>query len=399
MSVIGTPRTQGLVTRVINILMRPKVEWEIVATESATTQGLFMGYAAILAAIPAVAQIIHGLMPLCFLGVCYTPNPIFVVISGVLYYVGSLGAVFVVGLIIDALAPSFGAVKNPEQAMKVTVYSWTAAWLAGVFIIVPWFGWLLSLSGFYSLYLLYTGLPVLMKSPPDKTLAYTAVSVVCGVVVAIIVGAVVGAVSTMGQIGGAATTPGGLSGTLHVGNSSVDLNRLQQGVQQIQQQAQAAQQQANGQTPVVTVTPVDVNKMKALLPDTVAGAPRTELSSTSAAGSTLSTAEGTYANADNSVHVTVSITDMGAAQGLVALAGAMNVQKDDETANGYDRVTTVNGQMTTEQYDNPSKSGEYSVVVGNRFEVKAQGSGVPIDTLKSAVNAVGLDRVAALVHG
>src|ERR1700679_1703987 len=125
MSVVETPKTQGLFARAINILLRPRAEWNVIAPERATTQGLILGYAAILAAIPAIAQAVHGLMPRCFFTVCYTPNPVFAVVSAVLYYVLSLVSVFLIGLIIDALAPSFGAEKDPVQAMKVAVYSWT----------------------------------------------------------------------------------------------------------------------------------------------------------------------------------------------------------------------------------------------------------------------------------
>ena len=85
--------------------------------------------------------------------------------------------------------------------------------------------------------------------------------------------------------------------------------------------------------------------------------------------------------------------------GLTAFAGAMNVQEDKETATGYDKTQTINGQIVHEQYDNGSKSGEYSIIIANRFNVEADGSGVPIETLKAAVAAVGPDRLAALAHG
>ena len=404
MSVLGTPRTAGLVSRLTNILMRPVAEWQVIALEQTSVQGLFLGYAAILAAIPALAQVVHGLMPHCFFVACWTPNPVFVVVGAVVSYVASLASVFVIGIIIDALAPSFGGQKSQDQAMKVAVYSWTAAWVAGIFNILPWIGWLLILIGsLYSLYLLYTGLPALMKAPADKSLGYTAVVVLLAIVVAIIVSLVVAPIAAIGMIGGAATSPGGLSGTVQVGNGSVDLSKLQQSVQQLQQQVQSAQPGATGApgaagaAPAGKIVAVDADKLKALLPDSIGGAPRTELTTNNAGGSALSDAEAVYSNAD--VHVTLTITDLGAASPLMAFAGAMNVQHDEETATGYDRVQTVNGQLTTEKYDNQSKSGEYSVVVANRFSIDASGSGVPIDTLKGAVASVGPDRVAGLAHG
>jgi hypothetical protein len=395
MTVLGTPRSVGLVPRVMNILLRPKAEWEQIATEPATTQGLFLGYAAILAAIPAIAQVIHGLLPMCLFGACIVPNPLFVVVGAVVYYVVSLIGVFIIGLIIDALAPSFGGEKNPVQAMKVAVYSWTAAWLAGVFVVVPWFGWLLGLSGLYSLYLLYAGLPVLMKSPADKALGYTAVVVVLGIVVSIIVSAVTVPITAMGALSSMASNN---AITVHTSDgTNVNLGQLQQGLQQMAQQAQAQSGQpgAPGQPPANFVA-VGADKLKAVLPDNIGGAPRTELTSTSTGVGALSNAEATYSNAD--IHVTLTVTDLGAASPLAALASAAGVQHDEQTATGYERTETINGQLTTEKYDTASKSGEFSIVVGNRFSIDASGSGVPIDVLKGAVNAAA-PQVAALAHG
>ena len=74
------------------------------------------------------------------------------------------------GLIIDALAPRSEAIKA-IQALKPPRNSRTAR-LSVIFLIIP--ARLLT-CGIYSLYLLYLGLPVLMNSPPDKSLVYTIV--------------------------------------------------------------------------------------------------------------------------------------------------------------------------------------------------------------------------------
>jgi hypothetical protein len=50
----------------------------------------------------------------------------------VVVYVLSLVGVFVVAYIIDFLAGTFGARKSPDNAMRVSAYSPTAAWVAGV---------------------------------------------------------------------------------------------------------------------------------------------------------------------------------------------------------------------------------------------------------------------------
>lgn len=204
MTVAEGPKAAGLVERVQNILLRPKAEWDVIDAEPASVQSLFVGYACLLAAIPAVAGMIGGLFPVCVLGVCVHLNPIFVVVGAIVNYAVSLVGVYVIGLVIDALAPSFGGERNQLQAMKVAVYSFTASWLAGVFVIFPPLV-ILSILGLYSLYLLYVGLPKLMKAPQDKALGYTAVSILLGLVVFLIAGAIGAAVRNFGAAAPAVT--------------------------------------------------------------------------------------------------------------------------------------------------------------------------------------------------
>lgn len=397
MSVVEAPRSQGLIARITNIILHPRAEWDVIAAEHATTPGLILGYAALLAAIPAIARVISGLMPHCLIGVCYTPNPVFVVIGAVVYYALSVGGTFVVGLIIDMLATSFGGEKSPVQAMKVAVYSWTAAWLSGIFLVIPWVGGLLTLVGLYSLFLLYLGLKQVMRSPEDKAVIYTVVVVVLAIIVFVIAGALTAPFALMGAMsgGGTLSAPGQVSGALRIPGASVDLGKLQAATQQAEQQLRKSQQAgANGK-----INATDPNVLKNLLPDNVAGAPRTEISAVTAgaAGMGGSDAEATYQNGD--AHITLKVTDIAAAGGLAALAGAVNVQEDKETATGYEKVNTINGRLTTEEYDNQSKSGKYSVMVASRFVISADGSGVTMDQLKAAVAAVGPDRLEALPHG
>src|SRR3546814_14980805 len=86
---------------------------------------------------------------------------------------------YVVALIINALAPTFGGRKDQLQAVKVIGYAWTAAWVAGIAPIVPWLGWLVVLAGgIYSIYLLYLGLPHTMKCPPETAAGHPVVTAI-----------------------------------------------------------------------------------------------------------------------------------------------------------------------------------------------------------------------------
>ena len=180
----------SLVDRVKGILLAPRREWPEIEAEPATTGSIYASYVVPLAAIPAIAGFIGtSLVGGSVMGVSFRV-PIATGLTGaVVRYVLSLVAVYVLALIIDALAPTYGGTKNSTQALKVAAYSCTASWVAGIFMLIPSLS-VLGLLGLYSLYLLYLGLPALMRSPQEKSAGYTVVVVVCAIVLFVIIGAI-----------------------------------------------------------------------------------------------------------------------------------------------------------------------------------------------------------------
>ncbi len=391
-TVEGVGRT-GLVARAINILTKPGSEWDVVAAEPATVPGL-MTYAAILALIPLIFTVLSRAL---FASLLY--HSIFgigaliggFIIAGVGFSL-SLGLVFVVSLIISALAPSFDAKADGVQALKVAVYANTAGWVAGVVAWIPVLGWLIGfLALCYGLYLLYLGLAKVMKPPAEKAVGYTLVVILIDIVLYGIVAWIGFMVAAAVMIGAAA---GGAATLAHVANHDTDLAKIEAASQQLQAAAKSGQD-ANGKP----IAAIDPQQLKAFLPDTIAGLPRTEISAESAgtAGIGASDAEATYTVGDK--RITLKVVDLAAVGGIAAMASAMHVESDKETATGYDKESTVGGRWTTERYDNQGKDGEYSILVGNRFEIDADGSGITMDDLKGAVAAVGPDRLEGLAHG
>ena len=179
----------NLVDRAKRILRSPRTEWEVIDNEPTTPAQLFTGYAMPLAAIGPIAQIIGYsvfgvLVP--FAGHYRVPIGS-AITSALVTYVLALAGTYVLGLIIDALAPTFSGQRSQIQALKVAVYSSTASWLAAIFHLIPGLR-VLTILGLYSLYLLYLGLPVLMKSPRDKAVGYTAVVIVAAIVLFMLTG-------------------------------------------------------------------------------------------------------------------------------------------------------------------------------------------------------------------
>jgi len=186
-----------LVERVRDILLYPKNTWIKVKEESVSFGQVLTNYAVPLTAIPAI----FGLLGFTIVGINLGVGNIVYRISvrvaflwAIIYYVLTLIGFYLEGIVINALAPSFSSQQNAVNAFKLAVYSSTPAFVAGILNLVPQLRILSFLLSLYGIYLLYLGLPVMMKTPRDKTIGYLIVTVVVVIVIYLIVGALAGSV-------------------------------------------------------------------------------------------------------------------------------------------------------------------------------------------------------------
>ncbi len=144
------------------------------------------------------------------------------------------------------------------------------------------------------------------------------------------------------------------------------------------------------------VETVDFKELKALLPESLPGMKRTNATGekTAAMGMQISNAEGSY-SADNGGSMTVKITDIGSMTGLAGMAvyAWATVAVDRESDTGYEKTSTIGGYKSHEKYDNSSKSGEVSVLVGDRFVVEVNGNNVAMDAIKGTIGKVDLGKL------
>lgn len=389
MESVGSGAPTGLAERVKGILLTPKTEWPVIDAEPSSIGDIYRGYVVPLAAVPAVCAALGGVLwGHSLLGITYRPSIASALVGAVTSFLLTLIGVYLLALVIDALAPTFAATRDRTRAFKLAAYSGTAAWVAGLFQLVPGLGWL-SILGIYGLYLLYIGLPVLMRAPQDKAMPYTAATILAAIVLSIVVGLLTAPLVAL--VSGPATIAdsGSVSGNLTVpGVGSVDLGKLEQAGKQMEAAAKKAE--AGG---TVALAPA---ALQALLPDGIDAFRREEVSSSgaSAGGMGGSQAEAIYRNGAS--NITLGITDMGAAGALAALGTALNVQSNKETAEGYEKVNQIDGRMVSEEWNASDRQGKYSVLVGNRFMVAAEGDGVDVAELRKSVEAVGFARLEAL---
>jgi len=192
----GSSPPKGLVERVAGILTSPKNEWGVIEGEASNVQSIYTSYVMILAAIPPVALLLgQQLIGISFGGITVKPSIGYSVVSAILQYGLSLAAVYILALVIDALAPTFKGQKSLLNAFKVAAYSMTPGWLAGILFIVPILGLLSFIGAIYGFYLLYLGLPRLMKVKEDQALGYVGVSIFVNFLVMVIAFVIVRAIS------------------------------------------------------------------------------------------------------------------------------------------------------------------------------------------------------------
>lgn len=401
----------NLVQRVQDILLRPTTTWPAIEQEPGDVASIYTRYVLILAAIPALA----GFIGMTLIGVGGFGMHIRIpVVSGltnmVVSYALSLVMVFVVALIVDALAPSFKGQKNQLNALKLVAYGSTASFVGGIFGLIPSLSVLGLLAALYSIYLVYTGLPVLMKCPPEKAAAYTAVVVVCGIVAGIVIGAVSAAVTPSRGFGRmhaerdvTITTPKG-----EVTLDTTKLDEMAKRMEEAGKRMEAAQKSGDsaaagkamsemvGAMAGATGEALPPQELKALLPESLGSLRRDsiEAQSNQAMGVAGSSAKARYV--DGGQRVQLSITDLGGMAGIAALAGWAGTTLDKETDTAIERVYKQGQRTVREKYRKDGSQGEVTVLLANGVVVEADGRKVDAATLKSIVEGLDLAKLESM---
>lgn len=432
----------GILARIKGILLSPSTEWPLIAVEPTTAGSIYMGYVLPLALIGVVAGFLGSILigvSVPFIGAVKT-GVVVGLFTAVIKLIFAFVGVWLLAWLVDVLAPSFGGQRDSLRSLKVAAYSYTPAWVAGIFYIIPVLGLVAALAGLYGLYLLYLGLPVLMRCPQEKSVGYTVVVVLCAIVIAFVLGLLsacaIGALSFLGfgamgkftshseSAPDTAVVAGALSSMFggksdadraRVGSALDKLARMGEDAERAEKSARASgaadpRAAAGSAVDMGTalnavgqimsggkdVHPVDFHLLKEMLPERIGAMRRTEASGQSgeAMGMKGSSATARYEGGDGSLQI--EIADLGSLSGLAGLAGKFDPNLEKETDTGYERTKRVDGQLVHERYDRRARSGEVSVFLNNRFSVTVNGSGVDAGTLTAALKEVDLSKLATM---
>ncbi|MCC3244065.1 YIP1 family protein [Methylocystis sp. WRRC1] len=164
----------SLISRIKGLILTPRKEWDEIDAEDRSIVDLYRNYIAILAAFPPFASFLgawlfgsHGLHPTFAAGL----------FRAVIQYALSLPALFLVAFVISMAAPHFDGKSDDKRALALAAYSYTPAWLASLFGLVPGLRWL-DVLGFYGIYVFSLGLSRMMRVPKENLDVFTLVALV-----------------------------------------------------------------------------------------------------------------------------------------------------------------------------------------------------------------------------
>lgn len=404
----------NLVQRVKDILLTPKTTWPQIDQEPADVKSLYTSYIVFLAAIPAIASFIGlSLFGIGAFGVNYRVPVMSGLTRMIVGYVLSLGIVFVLALVVDALAPTFGGRKNQVSALKLVAYGTTASFVGGIFGLLPSLSILGIVAAVYSIYLIYLGLPVVMKCPPEKAGGYTAAVVVCGVVAGVLLATISAAVmpthGPMGSMGSMGSADGDITISTPGGKVSIDTARMEEMARKMEEagkRMEAAQKSGDSEAAGKAMgemlgalgggAAIPAQDLKALLPATLAGMPREsfEVQSGQAMGLGGSGARATYA-ADGR-RVDFKITDMGGMGAFAAVAGFAQVSSESENDTKTEKTYKRGNRTVHEEAHKDGSRAEVAVFLGNGVMVEASGEHMDLQALHKALDEANLGKIESI---
>lgn len=171
------------------------------------------------------------------------------------------------------------------------------------------------------------------------------------------------------------------------GGQSVDIEKLEAATASLDAAAKAMKSKQG------KVKTLSADALRGYLPAAAVGLARGKITVEAEEDNDLSgpTVRGHYAGKAGAMDLSVS--DLGAAGALAALAGAFNVESAPRSDGRIERVGKVDGRMTAESWDPATGKGEYSVLIAERFMVHVEGEGLALKDIKAAADAVGLARL------
>lgn len=174
-------------THTVGLLTHPDREWEAIRNESESVGKLYLGHVLILALVPALAGF-YGSTQVGWQigdGQVIRLTATSALQLSVLFYGAMLAGIYILGRFIDFFAATYEVKDSTPRGITLAAYTATPVFLIGIIAAYPniWVNMIAGLIAVsYAVYLLYEGLPILMKIPEDRGFMFASAVLTVGLV-------------------------------------------------------------------------------------------------------------------------------------------------------------------------------------------------------------------------
>jgi hypothetical protein len=176
-----------ILKHVWGLFVNPKREWEAIRDDECTIGKCYAIHVLILAAIPALSGFIGTTQIGWQLGV---GDPVKLTLESaaliaVLYYLAMLVGVYTIGWMIHWMSGTYGAKVMLSQCVVLAAYTATPLFLIGIMELYPilWLNMVLGIPALaYSVYLLYSGVPIMMGISEERGFLFSSAVLAFGLV-------------------------------------------------------------------------------------------------------------------------------------------------------------------------------------------------------------------------
>jgi hypothetical protein len=120
-------------------------------------------------------------------GVIARPDFVPALMNAVITCVSVIALVYLMGLLINLVAEQFDGDRDELAAMKASAYTPTPVLVTGLAAIYPPLWWVGLLGVAASAFLLYRGLPILMRAPRERALAYATTVMIVALIALLVI--------------------------------------------------------------------------------------------------------------------------------------------------------------------------------------------------------------------
>ncbi len=176
-----------MLSHLFGLLINPKEEWVKIRSEECSVGTCYFSYVLLLAAIPPVSGYIGTTTFGWEIGAreAVKLSSQSALTIAVAYYLVMLVGVFSMGFMIHWMGKTYGTEQPLARCISLAAFVATPMFLVGVFEVLPilWLNFIVGLPALaYTVYLLYSGVPVMMEIDSERGFLFSSSVLAVGMV-------------------------------------------------------------------------------------------------------------------------------------------------------------------------------------------------------------------------